>query len=237
MRLRRPLPAVQGDTLHIVGVGDNRIGKLRSSSFIEKRRSSIAFFNVSWPNRCTYPGSPWENLTIFFRTPLCTLNPIRGRRSSKIAKHSPSDILGILICSQHLTIDSCFPNKSSIVSPTPTSIIVMLLGLLEKCLSVSAIKLSVLSSLILSNSSNIKIVAREKPRHGLFSIPSRCFEVIVFARFRGFGLETLQFGKRNLRDSLSRRGVILCPLQGRRDSHEALSKATVGNGRSVPLAA
>ena len=27
MRLRRPLPAVQGDTLHIVGVGDNRIGK------------------------------------------------------------------------------------------------------------------------------------------------------------------------------------------------------------------
>ena len=28
MRLRRPLPAVQGDTLHIVGVGDNRIGKV-----------------------------------------------------------------------------------------------------------------------------------------------------------------------------------------------------------------
>ena len=27
MRLRRPLPAVQGDTIHIVGVGDNRIGK------------------------------------------------------------------------------------------------------------------------------------------------------------------------------------------------------------------
>ena len=30
MRLRRPLPAVQGDTLHIVGVGDNRIGKHQS---------------------------------------------------------------------------------------------------------------------------------------------------------------------------------------------------------------
>ena len=30
MRLRRPLPAVQGDTLHIVGVGDNRIGKFHS---------------------------------------------------------------------------------------------------------------------------------------------------------------------------------------------------------------
>ena len=30
MRLRRPLPAVQGDTLHIVGVGDNRIGKDQS---------------------------------------------------------------------------------------------------------------------------------------------------------------------------------------------------------------
>ena len=32
MRLRRPLPAVQGDTLHIVGVGDNRIGKVNSCS-------------------------------------------------------------------------------------------------------------------------------------------------------------------------------------------------------------
>ena len=31
MRLRRPLPAVQGDTLHIVGVGDNRIGKACSN--------------------------------------------------------------------------------------------------------------------------------------------------------------------------------------------------------------
>ena len=31
MRLRRPLPAVQGDTLHIVGVGDNRIGKVTST--------------------------------------------------------------------------------------------------------------------------------------------------------------------------------------------------------------
>ena len=34
MRLRRPLPAVQGDTLHIVGVGDNRIGK-EATSHIE----------------------------------------------------------------------------------------------------------------------------------------------------------------------------------------------------------
>ena len=32
MRLRRPLPAVQGDTLHIVGVGVNRIGKLSRSN-------------------------------------------------------------------------------------------------------------------------------------------------------------------------------------------------------------
>ena len=31
MHLRRPLPAVQGDTLHIVGVGDNRIGKRPST--------------------------------------------------------------------------------------------------------------------------------------------------------------------------------------------------------------
>ena len=35
MRLWRPLPAVQGDTLHIVGVGDNRIGK-GWTSFIEQ---------------------------------------------------------------------------------------------------------------------------------------------------------------------------------------------------------
>ena len=33
MRLRRPLPAVQGDTLHIVGVGYNRIGKVRRMNF------------------------------------------------------------------------------------------------------------------------------------------------------------------------------------------------------------
>ena len=34
MRLRRPLPAVQGDTLHIVGVGDNRIGKEQTSTLL-----------------------------------------------------------------------------------------------------------------------------------------------------------------------------------------------------------
>ena len=42
MRLRRPLPAVQGDTLHIVGVGDNRIGKERTADLkkeINKRNS------------------------------------------------------------------------------------------------------------------------------------------------------------------------------------------------------
>ena len=33
MRLRRPLPAVQGDTLHIVGVGDNRIGKQHCTNY------------------------------------------------------------------------------------------------------------------------------------------------------------------------------------------------------------
>ena len=37
MRLRRPLPAVQGDTLHIVGVGDNRIGKVRSTVLENKQ--------------------------------------------------------------------------------------------------------------------------------------------------------------------------------------------------------
>ena len=37
MRLRRPLPAVQGDTLHIVGVGDNRIGKDQCSTGKERR--------------------------------------------------------------------------------------------------------------------------------------------------------------------------------------------------------
>ena len=39
MRLRRPLPAVQGDTLHIVGVGDNRIGK--------EENTVVAFRNPS----------------------------------------------------------------------------------------------------------------------------------------------------------------------------------------------
>ena len=40
MRLRRPLPAVQGDTLHIVGVGDNRIGKVLSTSNAETGKYS-----------------------------------------------------------------------------------------------------------------------------------------------------------------------------------------------------
>ena len=47
MRLRRPLPAVQGDTLHIVGVGDNRIGKELSSS-TEEIRSSIIQDTFQW---------------------------------------------------------------------------------------------------------------------------------------------------------------------------------------------
>ena len=39
MRLRRPLPAVQGDTLHIVGVGDNRIGKHETKTrYVDFRR-------------------------------------------------------------------------------------------------------------------------------------------------------------------------------------------------------
>ena len=37
MPLRRPLPAVQGDTLHIVGVGDNRIGKEYSIGVVHLR--------------------------------------------------------------------------------------------------------------------------------------------------------------------------------------------------------
>ena len=44
MRLRRPLPAVQGDTLHIVGVGDNRIGKRLALSALVASRVSAAFF-------------------------------------------------------------------------------------------------------------------------------------------------------------------------------------------------
>ena len=39
MRLRRALPAVQGDTLHIVGVGDNRIGKEQSAKSRRRYRS------------------------------------------------------------------------------------------------------------------------------------------------------------------------------------------------------
>ena len=45
MRLRRPLPAVQGDTLHIVGVGDNRIGKKNAldARLGEAARESLIF--------------------------------------------------------------------------------------------------------------------------------------------------------------------------------------------------
>ena len=41
MRLRRPLPAVQGDTLHIVGVGDNRIGKDYSLNIAKETGASF----------------------------------------------------------------------------------------------------------------------------------------------------------------------------------------------------
>ena len=43
MRLRRPLPAVQGDTLHIVGVGDNRIGKVSTSAIEAMQARCITF--------------------------------------------------------------------------------------------------------------------------------------------------------------------------------------------------
>ena len=49
MRLRRPLPAVQGDTLHIVGVGDNRIGK-------EQTTGKDGMFRVKVP--VDYPETP-----------------------------------------------------------------------------------------------------------------------------------------------------------------------------------
>ena len=45
MRLHRPLPAVQGDTLHIVGVGDNRIGKVHSLAFADLIDGNVAFDN------------------------------------------------------------------------------------------------------------------------------------------------------------------------------------------------
>ena len=44
MRLRRPLPAVQGDTLHIVGVGDNRIGKAHWLGLKTTKCFSFALF-------------------------------------------------------------------------------------------------------------------------------------------------------------------------------------------------
>ena len=43
MRLRRPLPAVRGDTLHIVGVGDNRIGKEQTSDSSHTAHASHIF--------------------------------------------------------------------------------------------------------------------------------------------------------------------------------------------------
>ena len=41
MRLRRPLPAVQGDTLHIVGVGENRIGKVQTFTRLNGRHGAF----------------------------------------------------------------------------------------------------------------------------------------------------------------------------------------------------
>ena len=48
MRLRRPLPAVQGDTLHIVGVGDNRIGKEypRTTYFMPSPVTTLIFLII-----------------------------------------------------------------------------------------------------------------------------------------------------------------------------------------------
>ena len=51
MRLRRPLPAVQGDTLHIVGVGDNRIGKDHPSDHAIKRIGRAPDLVPDWEYR------------------------------------------------------------------------------------------------------------------------------------------------------------------------------------------
>ena len=50
MRLRRPLPAVQGDTLHIVGVGDNRIGKDQTNDGQTKHRGVVSCLNRGYWN-------------------------------------------------------------------------------------------------------------------------------------------------------------------------------------------
>ena len=53
MRLRRPLPAVQGDTLHIVVVGDNRIGKEHTTQPKYQYHHSWRLGDILiWDNRC-----------------------------------------------------------------------------------------------------------------------------------------------------------------------------------------
>ena len=59
MRLRRPLPAVQGDTLHIVGVGDNRIGKKQKNKKLARLYETAHQFV--------------DNVSHEFRTPLTVI--------------------------------------------------------------------------------------------------------------------------------------------------------------------
>ena len=57
MRLRRPLPAVQGDTLHIVGVGDNRIGKGVSKPLSKFSCFSLSNMQTTWRVLARQTGS------------------------------------------------------------------------------------------------------------------------------------------------------------------------------------
>ena len=78
MRLRRPLPAVQGDTLHIVGVGDNRIGKDYSTSSASKR---TRFSSGTLPI-CLRDLSVARPTMFAVSTPASAIRPDRGTRSA-----------------------------------------------------------------------------------------------------------------------------------------------------------
>ena len=71
MRLRRPLPAVQGDTLHIVGVGDNRIGKLGDAATFQSDLKPLRFIWIVFTNMIV------SVLTLFLMLPWAQVRAFR----------------------------------------------------------------------------------------------------------------------------------------------------------------
>ena len=84
MRLRRPLPAVQGDTLHIVGVGDNRIGKDPSGiqtllRGVDKNDLAVSLKGASETIRDLFFSNMSERQGKILREDMDAMGPVRLR--------------------------------------------------------------------------------------------------------------------------------------------------------------